>query len=204
MPRAGLTPDRVVAEAERIADEVGLARLTLAALADRLGVRQPSLYKHIDGLDGLRRGIAVRAKDELAGVLARGAVGRSRGDAIAALAGAYRHWALQHPGRYAAAQRAPAPDDTEDQAASQAVVRVVTDVLAGFELRDDDAVDAARALRSALHGFVTLEANGGFGLPADIDRSFDRLVRGLVRAFLTWTDDAAPARSRVQSPAAAY
>ena len=204
MPRAGLTTDRVVAEAERIADEVGLARLTLAALAHRLGVRQPSLYKHVDGLDGLRRGIAVRAKDELAGTLARAAVGRSRGDAIAALAGAYRRWALQHPGRYAAAQRAPAPDDPEDQAASQAVVCVVTDVLAGFELRDDDVIDAVRALRSALHGFVTLEVTGGFGLPADIDRSFDRLVRGLVRAFSTWTDDAALARSQAWSPAAAY
>ena len=196
MPRVGLTRDSVVAEAERIADEVGLARLTLAALADRLGVRQPSLYKHVDGLDGLRRGIAVRAKDELAGTLARAAVGRSRGDAIAALAGAYRHWALEHPGRYAAAQRAPAPDDTEDQAASQAVVRVVTDVLAGFELRDDDAIDATRALRSALHGFVTLEANGGFGLQADIDRSFYRLVRGLTRAFSTWVDEPELARSQ--------
>ncbi len=190
MPRAGFTRDRVVAEAERIADEVGLARLTPAALADRLGVRQPSLYKHVDGLDGLRRGIAVRAKDELAGTLARAAVGRSRGDAIAAVAGAYRDWALKHPGRYAAAQRAP--DDTVDQAASQALVHVVTDVLAGFELRDDDAIDATRTLRSALQGFVTLEANGGFGLPADVDRSFDRLVR----AFSTRADGPELARSQ--------
>jgi AcrR family transcriptional regulator len=197
VPRAGLTPDRVVSEAERLADEVGLARLTLATLAGRLGVRQPSLYKHVDGLDGLRRSIAVRAKDELAGTLARAAVGRSRGDAIVALAGAYRRWALQHPGRYAAAQRAPAVGDTEDQAASDAVVCVVTDVLAGFDLRDDDAIDATRALRSALHGFVTLEADGGFGLPADIGRSFDRLVHGLVRAFTSWAEE--PALSRGQA-----
>ena len=69
MPRAGLTQTRVVEEGERIADEVGWSNLTIAALADRLGVRQPSLYKHIAGLDGLRRGIAMRAKGELAGVL---------------------------------------------------------------------------------------------------------------------------------------
>ena len=165
VPRAGLNTDRVVAEAAELADEAGPDHLTLAALAARLGVRQPSLYKHVDGLDGLRRSIALRAKDELAGTLARAAVGRSRGDAIVALASAYRQWALQHPGRYAAAQRAPAVGDTEDQAASDAVVRVVTDVLAGFELRDDDAIDATRALRSALHGFVTLEADGGSGSP---------------------------------------
>ena len=66
MARAGLSEDRVVEEAERMADEVGLQRLTLAALAESLGVRQPSLYKHIDGLPALHRSIAVRARVELA------------------------------------------------------------------------------------------------------------------------------------------
>lgn len=196
MPRAGLTQTRVVEEAELIADEDGLARLTLAAVAGRLGVRQPSLYKHVDGMDGLRRGIAVRAKNELAGVLSRAAVGRSRGDAVVSMAHAYRAWALRHPGRYAAMQRAPAAGDADDQAASRATVQVAFDVLAGFGLRDDDAVDATRALRSALHGFITLEASGGFGLPADIDRSFDRLARGLARAFSGWAEEAAVSRSR--------
>lgn len=196
MPRAGLTPTRVVEEAELIADEDGLERLTLAAVAGRLGVRQPSLYKHIAGMDGLQRSIAVRARNEMAAALARAAVGRSRGDAIVSMAHAYRVWALQHPGRYAAMQRAPAVGDADDQAASRAIVQVAFDVLAGFGLRDDDAIDATRALRSALHGFVTLETNGGFGLPADLDRSFDRLVRGLVRAYSGWDGEPATLRSR--------
>jgi hypothetical protein len=68
-----------------------------------------------------------------------------------------------------------------------AVVQVAFDVMAGYELRDDDAVDAIRALRAALHGFVTLEAGGGFGLPVDVDRSFDRLVAGLATAFVGWS-----------------
>ncbi len=188
MPRAGLTQDRVVAEAEQIADSVGLHRLTLAALADRVGVRQPSLYKHIEGMGELQRRISIRAKTELASVLGRAAVGRSRGDAIAAIATAYRTWAHQHPGRYAAAQRAPSAGDADDEAASTAVVQVVADVLAGFNLAGDDAIDAIRALRSALHGFISLEAAGGFGLPVDIDRSYERLVRGIVSAVSTWDE----------------
>jgi len=53
-----------------------------------------------------------------ADVLARAAVGRSGGDAIQAMSKAYRQWALQHPGRYEAAQWAPAPGDEDlaDQA----------------------------------------------------------------------------------------
>ena len=183
-------------EAERIADEVGLSRLTLAALAERLGVRQPSLYKHIDGMDALQRGLSIRAKNELAYVLARAAVGRERGDAVTSIAHVYRTWALEHPGRYTAAQRAPAKGDADDIAASQAVLQVATDVLAGYQLRDDDAIDATRALRSTLHGFVTLEAAGGFGLPVDVDRSFERLVGGLITALSNWTDTPTTTESR--------
>jgi AcrR family transcriptional regulator len=186
VPRAGLTETLVVEEGERIADEVGLSSLTLAAVANRLGVRQPSLYKHIAGSDALTRSIALRAKNELADVLARAAVGRARGEAIAAISHAYRAWAIEHPGRYAAAQRAPLPGDVDDEIASSNVVRVVADVMAGFQLRDDDAIDAIRALRAGLHGFVTLEADHGFGLPVDVNRSFDRLVAGLTTAFARW------------------
>lgn len=196
MPRAGLSEARVVSEAESLVDALGLSRLTIAALAARLGVRQPSLYKHIDGIADLQRSIAVRAKSELADVLARAAAGRACGDALTSIAHAYREWAAAHPGRYAAMQRAPVPGDIEDEAASRATVQVVTDVLGGYELRDDDAIDAVRALRAALHGFVALEASNGFGLPVDVDRSFDRLVRGLVIALSSWADKPIPARSR--------
>ncbi len=190
MPRAGLNETRVVQEAEQIADEVGLGRLTLTALADRLGVRQPSLYKHIDGLPGLHRAINVRAKIELAEVLARATVGRARGDAVTAVAYAYRGWAREHPGRYAAAQPAPAPGDTHDEAAAAAVIGVLTAVLTGYDLHGDDMIDAIRFLRAALHGFITLEAptTRAFALPVDVDRSFDRLVRAVVNAVAAWTE----------------
>ena len=185
MARAGLSEDRVVVEAERIADEVGLSRLTLAALAESLGVRQPSLYKHIDGMDALQRSIAVRAKTELGEVLGRAAVGKAGDDAIRALSTAYRRWALEHPGRYSATVRAPDAGDTDDEAASAAVVGVVFDVLSGYDLHGVDAIDATRALRSTLHGFIALESSGGFGLPVDVDRSFERLVDGLIVALKT-------------------
>jgi Tetracyclin repressor-like, C-terminal domain len=47
-------------------------------------------------------------------------------------------------------------------------------------------VDATRALRSALHGFVMLENAGGFGLPRDVDRSFGQLVAAFDLAFRSW------------------
>ena len=188
MPRAGLSEERVVEEAERLVDEVGLSQLTLAALAERLGVRQPSLYKHIAGMDGLKRSIAIRAKREMAGVFGRAAIGKSQGDAILAFSLAYRAWAHEHPGRYEAAQRAPVPGDSDDEAVSADVVRIVFDVIGAYDLRDDDAVHAVRIMRSMLHGFVTLEANGGFGLPTDITISFSRLVGFIETILSSWNE----------------
>ena len=187
MPRAGLTPDRVIVEAERLTDRVGWDNLTLAALSTTLGVRQPSLYKHIDGLPALRRAIGIRAKTELADVLARAAVGKSRGDAVHAIASQYRTWALEHPGRYQATVRAPDPNDPEDDAASSRAVSVVLDVLAGYELHGSEAIHAARALRSAIHGFVSLEAAGGFGLPYSLDDSYRQLIERCISSLEEWS-----------------
>jgi len=176
----------VVEEAERMIDQTDAAPLTLAALAARLGVRQPSLYKHIEGMDDLRRSIAVRAKLELASVMGRSAVGKAGGDAITAMSVSYRKWAAAHPGRYAATVRAPDSGDADDEAASLELTKIAFEIMSGLGLNGDDAVDAIRALRAVLHGFVTLEAQGGFGLPADIDRSFDRLLAGLVVGLADW------------------
>ena len=169
-------------------DDVGLHRLTLAGLAERLGIRQPSLYKHIDSMAGLHRDISVRAKRELGEVLARAAVGRSGAVAIHAMSHAYRDWAREHPARYEASQRMPSPGDIEDEAVSLAGIQVIADVLAAYDLAGDDAVDAIRALRSALHGFVSFETTGSFAMSANVDRSFERLVHGFTVALTQWTD----------------
>jgi AcrR family transcriptional regulator len=182
----------VAEEAAVLADEVGLGKLTLATLAGRLGVRQPSLYKHIDSLAGLHRDIAVHAKRELGDVLARASVGRSGADAISAMSHAYRDWALQHPARYAASNRMPAPGDIEDEAVSVSAIQVIADVLTAYHLEGDDAVDAIRAFRSTLHGFVSYETAGAFRWSADVNRSFERLVRGFIVALT----DCAPASTQ--------
>ncbi|MET8242116.1 TetR-like C-terminal domain-containing protein [Streptomyces sp. NPDC005245] len=192
MPRTGLNTDRVVAEAAEMADEVGPNQLTLAALAARLGVRQPSLYKHIDGLDSLHQRIAVLAKNELADVLGRAAIGRARADAVVAVAHAYRAWALEHPGRYQAAQRPPTPGDADDEVASTRAVQILAAVMDGYGFDGDDAIDAIRSFRAALHGFVALEASGAFALPASVDRSFDRLVHTVEIALTSWSEASEP------------
>jgi AcrR family transcriptional regulator len=173
MPRAGLDRVGVVRAATELADEEGLEALTLARLAARLGVRPPSLYVHVGGLDDLRSAVARDGMSALADALQQAAAGLAGSDALRAIADAYRAFAKAHPGSYPALQRA---EGTGRSDAAERVVALILAVLRGYGLDGDDAVHAARGMRAALHGFVTLETGGGFGIPLDLDVSYARMV----------------------------
>lgn len=191
MPRAGLNRQRVVDVALDVVDvggRTGFADLTLAAVASAAGVSTPSLYKHVTSLASLRRDIAVRAVAEVVRTTAGATVGRSGPDAIRALGHAMRDYARAHPGRYAATQVAADPDDPDDAplaAAGADAVAVLGAVVAGAGVPEDRLVDAVRILRSAVHGFVTLELDLGFRLPDDLDTSFDALLDVVVAGLVT-------------------
>jgi AcrR family transcriptional regulator len=186
VPRAGLSPEVVVAEAARMVDAEGASTLTLAALAQRFGVAQPSLYKHVGGLGDLHSRLAVLATRDLGASMRRAASGRSGREAVTAVACAYRDYAREHPGSYGYLLRAR-PGDPAHAEAAQEVIEVLADVLAGYGITDENAVvDAIRFLRSALHGFVALEIAGGFAMARPVDTSFDALVHAVDHALDAW------------------
>ena len=128
--RAGLTREQVVAVAAELADAHGLEQVTLAQVAKQVGVQLPSLYNHIDGLPGLRRELTLVGLRQLCDAISRAAIGKAGDEAVLAIAQAYRHYVLAHPGVYAATVQAPAPDDQSLVQASGAIVEVVLAVLA--------------------------------------------------------------------------
>lgn len=185
-PRAGLNRAAVVEAAAVLADEVGFEGVTLARLAERLGVRPPSLYNHVDGLDGLRRELALLGTRELGFRIGRAAVAKASDEAVVAIARAYRSFVTEHPGLYAATVRSfrfSHPADPDLRAVEGEVIGVVKEVLAPYGLRGDDALHAVRGLRSLVHGFATLESAGGFGIPLEVDESFERLLRIFVEGL---------------------
>lgn len=179
MPR-GAPIDRaaVVMVAAALADAAGsVEAVTLAAVAARLDIRIPSLYNYVDGLPGLRRELALLGIRELTTVVRDAAIGRAADDAILAIAHAYREFARTYPGRYVATLRPIDSADQEEAEARQVFVALLLQVLAAYQLHDDDALHVVRGLRSIVHGFVALELAGGFALPLDRDESFVRLVK---------------------------
>jgi AcrR family transcriptional regulator len=195
VPRRGLDRTAVVELAAGIADREALDAVTIARVAADAGVRPPSLYNHIAGRDDLVAAIALLGVRDLDAAMRSAAIGRAGDDALRAAAGAYRAYAHAHPGRYAAAMRAPAAGDEALAAAAADTIATVTTLLRAWELPEDDAIHAVRAVRAALHGFVALEAAGGFGLPVDREASFERLVDALATGLGTRAKRAGTARA---------
>lgn len=182
MPRIGLTPARLAQEAAELADTEGFDTLTLAGLAKRLGIQVPSLYRHVDGLAGVRRQVALLGVQGMTKALSSATVGLSRREALVAACHAYRLFAATYPGRYAAIQRPADPENPAERELAehgQALTELVLSVLRAYHFTEDYAVHAARILRSCLHGFVTLEQLGGFQLQVSVEESFELLIDAL-------------------------
>ena len=175
--RAGLDKAAVLEDAVKLVDEEGLEQLSLGRLAERLGVRVPSLYNHVAGLPGLKRDLAVYCLRELLGRLTRAVMGKARTEAIFALADAFRDYARQTPGRYSLTLQAPAPNDEEWQELGRESVGVAIAVLAPYKLGEETTIHAIRSLRSIVQGFISLEMAGGFAMAIETAISFHWLVQ---------------------------
>jgi AcrR family transcriptional regulator len=181
--RVGINRDAVVRAAAKIADDGGSDALTLARLAKKLRIRSPSLYNHVVGLEGLRRELKLLVMRDLNAALSRATIGKSRDDAVRSLAASYRAFVKRHPGTYAATMVAAPKNDPPLDAAAGQVVETCLSVLSGYGLDRRDGLHAIRAMRSAVHGFAALEIAGGFGIPLDVDKSFDWLVSALLKGL---------------------
>ncbi|MFH8290057.1 TetR/AcrR family transcriptional regulator [Streptomyces sp. NPDC018059] len=188
MVRAGLTAERVTIAGAELADEVGLERLSMSQVARRLGVKDASLYTHVRGLEDLRGRIALLAADEKTLRIAEATAGRAGKDALVAYANAWREYAHRHPGRYAATQAAIRIDPELAAAAPgpRRAVELTYGMLRGYGLSEPDLTDAVRLLRSTFHGFVALEATGGFARQRAPQRSWDRALDALHTLLEHW------------------
>lgn len=171
-----LNSTSIVAVALELLEANGLDAVTGASIAEQLGVTQPALYRHVDGMDDVWRGLGLVGRQRLAAALTDAAVGRSGPDAVAAVAHAWRDFARRNAALYAATDRYPCAGDAELEAAVDDVVAVLAMTLRAYRLDDEAAADAARLMRSFLHGFVHLELGDGHPLPTETDASFERIV----------------------------
>ncbi|GAT11068.1 TetR family transcriptional regulator [Mycolicibacterium novocastrense] len=180
-----LSRETIVNAALTFLDREGWDALTINALATQLGTKGPSLYNHVNSLEDLRRTVRMRVVGDIIGMLTNVAEGRTRDDAVTAMASAYRSYAHHHPGRYSAFTRMPlGGDDPEFTEATRAAAAPVIAVLGSYGLEGENAFYAALEFWSAMHGFVLLEMTGAMdGIDTDAVYSdmVMRLASGMER-----------------------
>lgn len=176
---ARLSRESIVNAALTFLDREGWDALTINALATQLGTKGPSLYNHVQSLEDLRRTVRMRVVGDIIEMLNTVGEGRTRDDAVMAMASAYRSYAHHHPGRYSAFTRMPlGGDDPEFTDATRGAAAPVISVLASYGLDGEAAFHAALEFWSAMHGFVLLEMTGAM-TGIDTDAVFTDMVMRL-------------------------
>lgn len=199
MARVGLTTQRLVQAGAELADEAGFDRVTVSALARRFDVKVASLYSHVKSSHDLLTRIALLALEELAELVAAALAGRAGKDALTAYANVYRDYAREHPGRYAATQIRL---DAETAAASAGGrhAEMARAILRGYDLPESEHTAAVRLLGSVVHGYVSLEAGGGFSHSApDTEQTWCRVLDALDALLRNW-----PAARPAEPPVAGH
>jgi len=180
--RARTSLDDIVGAGRELLETDGLDAVTMLAVAERVGVKAPSLYKRLRDRNALLAAIATGTADQLAATLAAHADDADPAATLRAIAHAYRAFTQAHP-RSAELLFADLPADArptpETNAAAVAPMLEAAGRLAG----EDHALEAARLITAFARGFTSMETAGAFRLGGDVDEAFEFGVDVLVEAL---------------------
>lgn len=168
----GLDKKVILDTATRMADEEGIANVTLKSLAEKLGVKSPSLYKHISGLDELNKELMLYGWNLLEKEIMKATIGKAKDDAIIAFCYTFRNFVASHRGLFEAMQWYNMYQTNEYLQATEGLVSVLFQVLDAYDLMEEQKVHVVRMLRGFLQGFSTIESHNGFGNPLSIEDTF--------------------------------
>ncbi|TGL87256.1 TetR/AcrR family transcriptional regulator [Leptospira congkakensis] len=158
--------------------ELGFEEFRLAGLAEKLGIRTPSLYNHIQDIGDVRREIQRRALVVLGDRLSLKLKNLNSGSGpILEFINTYRSFAKSHPHIYPLTIEST-EFDPELKPLGDRILNLCMEVFR-FQTLDETAVHRIRILRSLLHGFIVLEEVGGFGRKESVEESFKKITESL-------------------------
>ncbi|VXB25418.1 Regulatory protein, tetR family [Microbacterium sp. 8M] len=178
--RAALT-----AAARAIAESDGVDAVTISAVAAAVGVRPPSLYKHVahrhDLLSLIADDAARELDEDIAALTGSADPAADPAAALVAIARAFRAFSARSPRSasllFAGAALSAQPQSDGMAALTSTLLEAVRTAAPG------DPLPAARTLTAWAHGFCTMEQSGAFQLGGDVDEAFEFGLAALVRAI---------------------
>ena len=179
-----LNRNAILEAAANMADERGAQALSIKSLAEQLGIKPPSLYKHFTGgLDEINTELMLYGWGLMEKSVIESAVGRSGDDAVMAICQSYRSFAREHKGLYEIMQWYNMYQSEEHLKAAEGMVNVMMRVLDAYDVETEEKVHIVRMVRSFLHGFAMLEAHSVYGSPFSVDDTFEFSMRTIINGI---------------------
>lgn len=180
MPRTGLNKDTIIKEAAQLVNTIGMEQITMKVLAEHLGIKSPSLYNHIKGLDDLKKQLMIYGWSQIEERIIYSVIGISGYDAIKAMCYAFYDYAIENPGVFDVMLWYNKFQSDEMEAATSKLLSIIFRITKSLNIPDDYCFHLIRTFRGFLEGFFLLVNNGSFGHPLPIADSFELSVRVLI------------------------
>ncbi|WP_251862317.1 TetR/AcrR family transcriptional regulator [Clostridium sp. Marseille-Q2269] len=174
--KRNLTKEKIIKVSLLLADEIGLNQVTFQKIAEKLDIKYPSLYNHFNNMDDLRIEMTIYLLNELNLSLMENLIGKSGEDAIRKYAYAYRDFAFKNSSAYRLFVNVASTENEEINRLSRQTNNIMHQVL-NFYIKDEThLIHKSRALRSLLHGFISLKFLGYFQNKVSPEESFQFMI----------------------------
>ncbi len=178
-----ITKEAVIQATSDIADSDGLNKISLKVVAERLNIRTPSLYNHIDSLDGLLREVAHTGMRAMNDQMTQAAIGHSGDEAIKSISIAYFNYIIAHPGIYEIIQWAHWHGNSETAAIFDNYKALIMKLILSCNLKTQKNDEILSLLTGILHGYSSLELGKALKNPEEallgLANSIDIVLLGL-------------------------
>lgn len=158
----------VIETASQIADEQGLNSLSLKAVAEKLNVRTPSLYNHIESLDDLLREVAHKGMRSMNEQMAQAAIGKSGDTALKGVSVEYLNFIIEHPGVYETIQWATWHGTEETAQIFGNYIKILSTIISSYNFPSESTNEILNLFTGFLHGFTTLQVRYAFSDPQKV------------------------------------
>lgn len=176
MQKRNLTKEKIIQAAFLLADEIGLNQVSFPKIAEKLDIKYPSLYNHFTNMDNLKTEMTIYFLNQLNLKLMQRLIGKSGEDAIREFAYVYREFAFQNKIGYGLFMNISSTEDMEVNRLAKETGSIIHQVL-DFYIKDETyLIHKSRALRSFLHGFISLYFLGYFQGTANLEDSFRLMI----------------------------
>lgn len=188
--RKGLNRDLIIQTATKVIETDGYGNFSMRLLADKLDVKTASLYTHIESMEALIAGVGSLSLNLQRQYLTSAIEGKHRDDAVLAIAGAYRRFAMEHKELYRLIMQIPIGTSDTLKEAAGIITEPIMAVLKDYHLSNERRLHWQRVLRAMMHGFISQEFYGYFShFAVDAEESYRIAVKCLI-AGLSYAEEA--------------